>query len=96
MISRRNTPYTIIRWLCGECDLSATFMGELKPLYLYRLHLLTGASRFYAPDNNIVRYLERRGLIQRTGRKHAAQLREEFEITDAGRAIYEASISKRD
>ncbi len=71
-------------------------MGELKPLYLYRLHLLTGAPRFYAPGNTIVRYLERRDLIRRTGRLHADQARAEYEITEAGRAVYEASTAGRE
>ncbi|WP_449410013.1 hypothetical protein [Methylobacterium komagatae] len=69
-------------------------MGKLKPMYLYRLHLLSGAPRFYGPDDNVLRYLERRDLIRRTGRMDAGRSRVEYEITEAGRAAYEESTSR--
>lgn len=70
-------------------------MGKLKPMYLYRLHLLTGGARYYAPDDNVLRYLERRGLIRRTGRTDVVQSRDEYEITEAGRTAYEESTARR-
>ncbi len=64
--------------------------GKLKPMYLYRLRILSAAPRLYAPTS-INRYLERRGLIARTGRIGALPAQIEFAITDAGRAALAAA-----
>ena len=50
-------------------------MGKLKPVYLYRLRLLYAAPRYYAPQS-INHYLEKRGLIRRTGRALPARRHE--------------------
>lgn len=57
---------------------------KLKPMYLYRLRLLAAAPRFYAPSA-LNAYLERRGLIARTGRTHPDETSVEYAITGAGR-----------
>ncbi|MDR7035829.1 MULTISPECIES: hypothetical protein [Methylobacterium] len=59
-------------------------MDKIKPTYLYRLRLLEAGARFYAPQNTN-RYLEKRGLIRRTGRLHHDGRSFEYEITDSGR-----------
>ena len=64
-------------------------MAKLKPMYLYRLRLIVSAPRFYAPGA-VNAYLERRGLIARTGRVEADE-RIEFAITGAGREALAAA-----
>ena len=66
-------------------------MRKLKPMYLYRLRLLAAAPRFYAPSA-LNAYLERRGLIARTGRTHADERSVEFAITDIGREALGSGI----
>jgi len=67
-------------------------MGKLKPVYLYRLRLLYAAPRYYAPQS-INHYLEKRGLIRRTGRALPARRHEEYEITEAGRTAFDAALA---
>ncbi len=70
----------------------ALLMGKLKPVYLYRLRLLYAAPRYYAPQS-INHYLEKRGLIRRTGRALPARRHEEYEITEAGRTAFDAALA---
>ncbi|AWN43660.1 hypothetical protein U8607_11290 [Methylobacterium durans] len=68
-------------------------MRKIKPVYLYRLRLLQDGPRFYAPQNTN-RYLEKRGLIQPTGRMHANGWHQEYRITDAGRRALAVEASE--
>lgn len=65
---------------------------KLKPMYLYRLRLLSGAPRYYA-SGAVNAYLERRGLIERTGRVHSSEPCIEYAITTSGREALAAQDS---
>ncbi|GAA0257142.1 hypothetical protein LNAOJCKE_5699 [Methylorubrum aminovorans] len=70
-------------------------MTKLKPLYMYRLRILGAEPRCYAPSATNS-YLERRNLIQQTGRRLPSHGYPEYEITDAGRrALRAASTSQK-
>ena len=66
-------------------------MSKLKPLYLYQLRRLLLGPRLYASQQAIA-YLEKRGLVRRTGRDDLEQRKIEYAITEAGRAALEAAL----
>ena len=64
-------------------------MPKLSPQYLYRLRLLLPGPRFYR-IHQIMDYLERHGLVERTGGLHPDRRYAEYVITAAGRRELEA------
>lgn len=59
-------------------------MRKLAAGYHYRLRMLMGRPRFYKPDA-VMRWLQRRALIEATGQEEADGRRVEYAITDQGR-----------
>ncbi len=70
-------------------------MTKLKPLYQYRLRILAAGPRFYRPIA-VNRYLEKRGLIRRTGRLLPPLGLPEYEITVAGLMVLAGTAAPTD
>lgn len=65
-------------------------MTKLKPAYLYQLRLVSYGPRFYA-RRHAIRYLEKLGYLQPTGRERAEERTLEYAITEAGRQALAAA-----
>ncbi|WP_232631098.1 hypothetical protein [Methylobacterium sp. Leaf118] len=65
-------------------------MMKLKPAYLYQLRLVSYGPRFYA-RRHAIRYLEKLGYLQPTGRERAEDRTLEYAITEAGQQALAAA-----